>query len=112
MNLFKRRIAMEPNRLHPLRAWAIAAVTALATLPASAQQAKTALESVPAEELKHIYLQCNAAAAEALLDSESAALCSRVNEELKHRVFGGDFERLLVWWRENKNIAAQAKAAP
>ena len=102
-----------PIRLIRPLASAIVALAAFATLPVSAQQpGATSLGSLPAEELKQLYLRCDAAATVALLDGESAALCSRVNEELKHRVFDGDFNRLLVWWRESKTMAPQAKATP
>jgi hypothetical protein len=95
------------------RAWATVALAVVAlgaTPPASAEKTATPLAGVPAQELKHLYLRCDAAATEALLDGESAALCSQVNEELMQRVFDGDFNRLLAWWRESKTLAAQARA--
>lgn len=34
--------------------------------------------------------------------STPAVLCSAYYEELKTNAFGGDFDRLLTWWRANR----------
>ncbi|MEO8188324.1 MAG: hypothetical protein ABI580_13275 [Burkholderiaceae bacterium] len=41
-------------------------------------------------------------------DIQQAGTCSANFEALKETKFGGDFEKLLAWWRVNK--AAQHKA--
>ena len=56
--------------------------------------------------LKAEYLACDQAASQSRL-SPGAAYCSRVAEELLARAFEGDFERLIAWWRSEKQ--AQAK---
>ena len=38
----------------------------------------------------------------------TAAYCSAVTEQLKTARFGGAFEPMLVWWRENKSAQHQA----
>ncbi|MDO9166454.1 MAG: hypothetical protein Q7U13_10140 [Rhodoferax sp.] len=49
--------------------------------------------------LKAAYLRCDRAATERLLDLGEAANCSVIYEELLRVGFGGDFKRLLAWWR-------------
>jgi hypothetical protein len=39
------------------------------------------------------------------------AICSAVTDQLKHDKFGGDFQELLVWWRQNKPAEHQKLAA-
>lgn len=55
-----------------------------------------------ADVLKHEYLKCDRAATEARLDTDSAARCSFVYEALRERVFNGDFDALLAWWRHTR----------
>jgi hypothetical protein len=51
------------------------------------------------EELKRVYLACDASATVGRLAVSDAMQCSFVAEELKHRVFEGNFDKLLAWWR-------------
>jgi hypothetical protein len=53
-------------------------------------------------ELKALYLACDAAALQRVLNFGEAAHCSVVSETLLHRGFDGDFNALLAWWREAK----------
>ncbi|MGK6310953.1 hypothetical protein [Variovorax sp. DT-64] len=92
---------------------AAAALALMAALPSPAPaQAhvpdRRHLTSVSVEALQRTYLECDRVATHTLLDLGSAAHCSMVGEELKHRVFGGDFERLIAWWRANKWGGAEA----
>ena len=69
----------------------------------------------PAEEpllpvLEIVYLQCDREARQRLLGFGEAAHCSRVAEELLHRRFGGDFARLLAWWRTQRDDALASSA--
>lgn len=91
-----------------LRGAAVMALVLMAAVSAQAQAPHRHLASTSAEELKRVYLECDRFATRTLLDLGDAAHCSMVGEELKHRIFGGDFERLLAWWREQKSIAAEA----
>jgi hypothetical protein len=63
-------------------------------------------------QLQLTYLQCEEQAQAALLDSATAASCSIVYEELKQRVFGGDFNRLHAWWRQQQVRAASTASRP
>jgi hypothetical protein len=56
-------------------------------------------------ELKALYLACDAAALQRVLNFGEAAQCSVVSETLLHRGFDGDFNALLAWWRQAKNEA-------
>ena len=51
----------------------------------------------PIDDLKRSYLACHRASMRLALDSGEAMHCSVVYEALKHRAFGGDFERVLAW---------------
>jgi hypothetical protein len=59
-------------------------------------------KSLTPEELKHRYLACDAAATMSRLPMLDAVQCSIVSEELRLRVFGGDFDKLLAWWRTQR----------
>ncbi len=92
---------------------AAAALALMAALPSPAPAQAHApdrrhLASVSVEALQHTYLECDRVATHTLLDLGSAAHCSMVGEELKHRVFGGDFDQLIEWWRANKRGGAEA----
>lgn len=67
-------------------------------------------QATPAQ-LKASYLQCNRLAETTRLDFGTAASCSMVYEELKARVFEGDFQRLLAWTREQRAASAADAAA-
>ena len=53
-------------------------------------------------ELERSFWQCELAASAGTLDAVTAAHCDAITDELKKRKFGGDFERLLQWWQQNK----------
>lgn len=82
--------------------------------PAHAPPAKPQA-SAGEPELKAAYLQCDRLALAQMLDFATAASCSATYEALKARVFGGDFERLLAWWRQQQDgpvAATQADSRP
>ena len=57
---------------------------------------------VTVPQLKTEYLECDRLATRTVLDAGTAAHCSRVAEALLQRGFGGRFEDLLAWWKENR----------
>lgn len=59
-------------------------------------------------DLEKAYWFCDYASTVTRLDMGTAMSCSVVNETLKRRKFGGNFEAMLVWWQDNK--AAQHRA--
>ena len=87
--------------------------TAIAlSVPAFDAQGQTiplAASERPVSLLKAEYLACDRAATESILSPGTAAYCSSVSEELLARGFDGDFERLLAWWRVEKQARTQAR---
>lgn len=67
------------------------------------------LASAPIDELKQVYLACDRTASRQLLDMASAAYCSSVADALQKRAFDDNFDRLLAWWRAEKQGAASAQ---
>jgi hypothetical protein len=53
-------------------------------------------------QLKKIYLACDLASSTTRLEMQEAMKCSVVSEELKQREFGGDFDRMLAWWKTQR----------
>lgn len=53
-------------------------------------------------DLEKIFWQCERAAGAGMLDAATAAQCDAVTDELRKRKFGGDSERLLQWWQQNR----------
>ena len=85
---------------------AIFVLTLAIAAPATAEPDRSHLAALTGDELKTRYLECEARATEAMLGGLDAAECSMVHEELKHRVFGGDYARLLAWWRAQRQVDA------
>lgn len=76
---------------------------------------KTFAHKLTPSELKRVYLACDQASSRARLAMHEAIECSLAHEELKQRVFGGDFQQLLAWWktqRSNSEGRAATGAAP
>ncbi|MEP7301134.1 MAG: hypothetical protein ABI699_06370 [Caldimonas sp.] len=96
--------------------FAFAAALSLGLLASTghAQPMAASLEALPLDHLKSAYLACERASSERVLDGDSFAHCAGVGDALLQRGFGGDFDRLLAWWRSEKTKArqAQAKLAP
>jgi len=83
----------------------VLAPLALSASMAFAQPGTGDFASTPVHELKQAYLACEHAASRDRLDFGTAAVCSLIGEELLKRAFDGSFERLLAWWRDNKDAA-------
>lgn len=63
----------------------------------------TAITELPAAELEKIYWDCEFTATQDILGQDDAAVCSELSEYLKESKFHGDFNTLLIWWRQNKD---------
>ena len=72
-----------------------------------AQAERSQLKGQTIDQLKIAYLDCDRRASVAMLDFADAANCSMVHEELKQRGFGGDWSRMLAWWK-SAGVAAQS----
>jgi hypothetical protein len=75
------------------RSLALAAALVSLVLPA---QARTPAALSP-ESLRAAYLACERAATAERMDTGGVMECSVIYEDLKRRVFGGDFARLRAW---------------
>jgi hypothetical protein len=73
---------------------------------AAAEPDRSHLAALSGDELKARYLECDRRSRDAMLGGADAAECSMLHEELKHRVFGGDYARLLAWWQMQRKVAA------
>lgn len=80
------------------------------SLGALAQTDRSALASVPVEELKGAYLRCDQLSSRSVLDRGSAIHCSMVAEELCQRGFGGSFGHMIAWWQGARLDAAGVAA--
>jgi hypothetical protein len=55
-------------------------------------------------ELEDAFWVCDYAATGAIIDPDERALCAAITEQLRRERFGGDFERMLDWWRANRGL--------
>lgn len=60
--------------------------------------------------LERAFWDCDALATQVVLPPSLGADCATLADELKRRRFGGDFERMLAWWREHKPLEHAARA--
>lgn len=65
--------------------------------------------TVSANALKRDYVLCERLATSAPLDMAVPALCAALYEELRTRVFEGNLDALLAWFRVAWNEAAPAR---
>jgi hypothetical protein len=61
------------------------------------------LRDLSADALKHDYVTCERIAARGPADLPAPALCAALFEELRVRVFKGDVDALLTWFRQAWN---------
>lgn len=73
-------------------------------------QAFVRLQRLGDAELKALYLACTRVSEERRLSFDEAAGCSVAAEMLKVRVFDGDFDALLAWWRASRDKHSTADA--
>ena len=72
------------------------------SLSAHGQLGREEVAGLSAEQLKTSYLMCDRRAAREFLGFADAVVCSHISEALKHKVFGGDFDKLIDWWPAHK----------
>jgi hypothetical protein len=61
------------------------------------------LSRVDSGELERAFWDCDARATRELLSAGDGALCVMVSDALKDRLFDGDFDLMLAWWRASKD---------
>lgn len=57
---------------------------------------------MPESCLKIMYLYCSAESERVVLGQQAMMVCSLGHEALLKRVFGGDLDALLAWWRTHR----------
>lgn len=57
---------------------------------------------VDSARLEQLFWDCDARATREALSAGDGALCASLTDELKLRLFDGDFDQLLAWWRAGK----------
>ncbi len=60
------------------------------------------LPALSDDALEARFWACDVASTHTVLSAAEGAQCVRWQDELKQRRFGGDFARLLDWWRAHK----------
>lgn len=73
------------------------------TAEGNSKAIREALVHMSEQDLKGLYLSCSNASSKRLLDMGEAIVCSTGAEELKNRIFLGNFEETLAWWRSHKH---------
>lgn len=63
----------------------------------------TVIADLPPAEVERLYWNCEFTATQGILDSDDAAACSTIYEHIKAKKFHGDFNALLLWWKQNKD---------
>ncbi len=100
------------NRRSPWMTATTAALIAVSaagwSAPANAQANKATELSVA--EIEKVFWVCDHAATIGRIDGSTAITCSGLSEALKLRKFGGDFNAMLVWWRQHKEAEHLALA--
>jgi hypothetical protein len=66
--------------------------------------------SWPLDKVKQAYLECDRTSSRELIPPGVMVHCVMIGDTLRQRGFDGNFDRLLAWWRSEKNAAA-ARAA-
>ena len=63
--------------------------------------------SVEHVDLEEMFWLCDHAASAGRIDANERAICGAITDALKTERFGGDFEKMLDWWRANRAVEHQ-----
>ena len=101
-----------------LCATACALAMATAAIGAEVGVARTAAPSAPTEvsapgttSLEQSFWACDYVATTRGTSAAPAEFCAAIYDEIKATKFDGDFDKLLVWWQANKDVAHEELAA-
>jgi hypothetical protein len=59
------------------------------------------------DDLEELFWLCDHAASAGRIGANERAICGAITESLQMQRFGGDFERMLDWWRANRVVEHQ-----
>ena len=71
------------------------------------QPAQAWVANVQPDDLEEIFWVCDHAASAGRIDANERAICGAITDSLKMERFGGDFGKMLDWWRANRVIEHQ-----
>lgn len=77
-------------------------IVAVLSVASSALAHAGPLLALSDDALEARFWACDVASTHTELSAAEGAQCVRWQDELKQRRFGGDFNRLLDWWRAHK----------
>jgi hypothetical protein len=100
------------RRSAAMKAAAALMVAAAAGWPASSSAQATIGAEMGMAELEQGFWVCDHAATVGPIDSDTAVTCGSLTEMLKQRKFSGDFNAMLTWWRQHKEVEHLALAIP
>ena len=63
------------------------------------------LDGLGDEQLKMYYLECACDSSRQRMELDEAAVCGEVADILLAYSFGGDFGRMIDWWRAQRDVA-------
>jgi hypothetical protein len=86
----------------------LATMTLLAMAQPGAGRAQS-VSTMPIEDLKTAYLDCERSALAGNLGKDSTMECSIYYETLKNRAFGGSFNRLKEWYDKQLRLQEAAR---
>jgi hypothetical protein len=97
MSLHKRFLPVLVDR-RPPASHAVRPVACIAVLSLVMAISNPSRADLHDDRLKNRYLDCENAAVHRALNEDEIVRCTMIYEELKGRVFGGDFRRLKAWF--------------
>jgi hypothetical protein len=71
-----------------------------------------ALKQWDDEKLERAFWDCDTRSTREVLSMADGVLCVTLSDELKQRRFGGDFTRLMAWWRAHKDAEHARRSRP
>jgi len=89
---------------------ALAQTPAVSTKASDRERLFAHFQVVDASRLKATYLRCARDSSQRLFGFDEATHCVIAGEVLKARLFGGDFNALLGWWRLHRDDRIEESA--
>ncbi len=100
----------QPRLVKAIAAIVVAgALGGLSDQTAAQAQGNRAAESI--DSLERLFWICDYGAARDAVDFGSGMRCGVAAEALKARKFNGDFDSMLAWWRQKKDVEHGALAS-
>jgi hypothetical protein len=90
---------------------ALTAGSAMAEQTTVAPSVASRVAVVSLADLEDAFWVCDYTATTRGPEGSDLTVCTAVYEAIKERKFGGDFDGLLDWWRQNKVVRHDALAA-